>query len=126
MSERLDRCWRALTRTEASTSPTAEDPRLRGRTYAIPFEDVWQALVALTGGRLEGWRVSTADDQRGRLRAAAPVLFGRATAVVEVEVGLDENAQTRVDAYARVLDRRRDFGASVRCLDHLFTALDDA
>ena len=40
---------RGLTQNRAETSPTAEDRRLRGRTYAIPFETVWSAALALAG-----------------------------------------------------------------------------
>lgn len=126
MSPRAGRYWRAVTRNEAETSPSAQDRRLRGRTYPIPFEDVWQTLVTLVDGELRGWRLRSADDQRGRARAEADVLFGRAVAAVDVRIGLDEDGQTRVDASAAVSERRADFGASVRRLGALFRALDDA
>ena len=49
----------------AATEVDALDPALRGRTYAIPFETVWQAVVGLAGGGLRGWSIESADDQIG-------------------------------------------------------------
>lgn len=121
----MERYRRALTRSEAATSPDADDPRLRGRTYAVPFETVWQAMLALAKGDLKGWRLVAADGQRGHIRAEADALFGRAVVEVEIRIGLDANAQTRVDADAVVRARKRDFGASTRTLAAFFAALDD-
>lgn len=126
MSSLTQRLMRAVTRNDAATSSSAEDPRLRGRTYAIPFEDVWRNLTAAADGGLRGWRLVSANDQRGRIRAKATVHFGRAIAKVDIDVGLDEDGQTRVDARAVVPDRRADFGACARRLHGLFTALDAA
>lgn len=120
------RLWRAFTRNIAVTGPHADDPRLRGRTYAIPFERVWQAALALTGGGLRRWTLVHADDEEGIIRAQAePVVLG-ATAEVTIRIGLDADAQTRVDARARSRRGVVDFGANARRIGKLFRGLDHA
>jgi hypothetical protein len=42
----------------AATAPDSTDRRLRGRTYAVPFEHVWQAARSLAGGGLRGWTLT--------------------------------------------------------------------
>jgi hypothetical protein len=56
---------------EANTDQRSDDPRLRGRTYTIRFEDVWQAAMRVCGGGLLGWSIGRADDQRGVIEALA-------------------------------------------------------
>lgn len=117
---------RLLRENAAATAPDAEDPRLRGRTYAVPFEQVWQATLALVGGQLNGWRVVEADDYDGVIRAEATARLPRTIADVTVRITLDPNAQTRVDAQAVSRTNRGDLGASTRHLIRLFTALDQS
>ena len=107
-----------------ATSPAAADERLRGRTYAVPFEDVWQAALALASGGLRGWRMLTADDHEGVITAEAERSFPRALDDITIDVRLDENAQTRVDARAAPRNGRADFGRNARRLGHLFRSLD--
>jgi hypothetical protein len=80
------------------TAPEREKPR---RTYAIPFDDVWKAALALADGGLPGWRVVDADDRGGVIVARRAGGLLRREAEIHVRVGLDENAQTRVDVEAR-------------------------
>jgi hypothetical protein len=91
---------RGLPRVDVRTAPTHEDGRLRGRTYAIPFEDVWQAALALSDGALKGWRVISSDDHDGIITAEAHRRWPAATDRVILRIGLDRDAQTRVDAEA--------------------------
>lgn len=117
---------RGLTENRAATDPASDDRRLQGRTYAIRFEDVWTAAFQLTAGGLRGWSLRIADDQEGVIEGSArPLLFGR-PCDVRIEIGLDENAQTRVDAESRLEGSRGDLGRSRRTLGRFFRALDRA
>lgn len=115
---------RAFTENSVRTSPEDPDRRLVGRTYAIPFEDVWQASLALTGGLLRGWHIVHADDQGGRIQALSrPLLFGPATEIW-VEIGLDANGQTRVDLQAGSQTEKGDLGRSRRAVGSFLRRLD--
>ena len=117
---------KGLTETEVATDPGATDRRLRGRTYAIPFDDVWGAATRLARGELRGWTLLTADDQEGVITGSAkPLLFG-GPCDVRIEIGLDENAQTRVDARSSSGGKRGDLGRGRRTLGRFFRALDRA
>jgi len=113
-----------LRTNQASTHFDAEDRTLRGRTYAIPFENVWQAVVGLAGGGLRGWGLVSADDQKGRVVAMVRPGLLRPEVEIRLRVGLDENAQTRVDALATARSERGDLGRSRRLLGSFFTRLD--
>lgn len=120
------RLWLALTRSGAQTSPDSGDSRLRGRTYAIPFDRVWTESVALVDGGLARWRLVEADDYDGVIRARAKAALLRSTADVTVRVALDADGQTRVDARAANVTERVDLGAGARHLARFFRALDAA
>jgi hypothetical protein len=107
----------------AETSPGADDARLRGGTYTIPFEDVWQAALALASGGLARWELASADDESGTIHAEARTLFGRVSDVT-IRIGLDADAQTRVDAQGMTRGARRDLGANARHIARFFRALD--
>jgi hypothetical protein len=109
----------------AGTSPEAADPRLRGRTYAIPFERVWQAARALAAGGLRRWRLVHENDHDGILHAEVDPWLGPALAVTIV-IGLDENGQTRVDAAATPRTARRGRGACRRAVQRFCHRLDRA
>ena len=85
---------KGVTQKSAATMADAEDPRLRGRTYAIPFDRVWNDALALASGGLRGWRVLNADDHEGVINALATGSVFRVTASVTIRIVLDENAQT--------------------------------
>ncbi|HEX7117609.1 MAG TPA: DUF1499 domain-containing protein [Longimicrobiales bacterium] len=120
------RLWSALTQGAVATSATATDPRLRGRTYAIPFDRVWTEALALTDGGLKRWRLLHADDHEGIILADATTALLRSTTGITINIVLDENAQTRVDAKAANRSGRADLGASARQLARFFRALDSA
>lgn len=114
---------RGLTEKQAATAPDSEDRRLTGRTYAIPFEDVWRASVELAG-ELRGWTLIIANDRAGRIDALARTFFRKTETEVVVSIGLDENAQTRVDLSAKTRTERRDFGRSRRLIGDFVRRLD--
>jgi len=114
---------RGLTEHQAGTDPKSEDPRLLGRTYAIPFESVWQAATRLAGGGIRGWALWVADDQIGVIEASTNPLVGPA-ADVRITVGLDENAQTRVDLTSTSRTTRGDLGRSRRNIGTYLRRLD--
>lgn len=114
---------RALSSHEACTDPEAADRRLRGRTYAIPFDKVWSASLALATV-LPRWSVVRADDQTGEIRAEARPLFLRTPSDVTIRIRLDEDAQTRVDLQSRTRDDKRDFGTNARRVARFLTRLD--
>lgn len=118
--------WVGLTRNVAFTAPAAEDERLRGRTYAIPFEDVWQAALRLMGGGLKRWEIVESDDQEGIIRGVAHGRLERSTSNLTVRIVLDANAQTRVDALSASRVARADLGLNARRLHRFFRALDAA
>ena len=104
----------------SETRPGATDPRLRGRTYAIPFDDVWNASLHLVEGGLRRWRLLEADDERGVIRAEATSPVLRRVSEARITIGLDENAQTRVDAHTCPLTGKSGSGARERRLIRAF------
>lgn len=122
----MDGILRGLTEHRAITDPTSPDPRLTGRTYAIPFEDVWQAAKRLASGELKGWNLWVADDQAGRLEASTTKFLFLPAADVHVRIGLDENAQTRVDVMSASRTERGDLGRSRRTIGRFLQRLDQA
>jgi hypothetical protein len=115
---------------DAPRAPHAEtrgghpDARLRGRTYAVPFDDVWQAALQLVDGGQRGWRLVSADDQEGVIVAEAMTLLFRYIDDLTVLISLDENAQTRVDVRSASRQGRRDFGTNARRIGSFLQRLD--
>lgn len=107
----------------AATDPASADPSLRGRTYAIPFEQVWSAALELAGGRLRGWSVTEHNDAEGSITGTTRSLAG-AIHDVTIRIYLDDDAQTRVDATAQARKPLSNFGRSRRRLRRFFRALD--
>lgn len=124
MSPLARRLGRALSRNRAQTAEHEADPRLRGRTYAIPFETVWQAALALASGGLSRWRVIESDDYEGVIQAEAKTLVWRFVDDVTISIRLDENAQTRVDATSASRYGHADLGANARRIGRFFRQLD--
>ncbi len=116
---------RGLPRVDVRTARTHEDERLRGRTFAIPFEDVWQAALALADGAQRGWTMVSADDQDGIITAEVHRRFPAATDRVILRIGLDADAQTRVDAEAAAWgDTRLSPHRTAKHVIRFFRALD--
>ena len=113
----------ALTKYRAETNPWSEDPRLVGRTYAIPFEEVWRACMKFVAERGR-WRLLQADDMAGFIRVRCISFIFRREDNLEIRVALDENALTRVDVRAGSRKGRPDLGVNVRRVGRFFAKLD--
>ena len=109
----------------AQTAPNDADARLRGRTYAVPFDQVWQAAVALAGGALRGWKIVEQDDYEGIIKAESWPLIGQSATDVRILISLDENAQTRVDLQTQARSGWPDLGAKARRIGKFCRKLDE-
>ena len=107
----------------APTHPAAPDLRLRGRTYAISFDRVWNVALRLAGGGLSRWRVVRDDDEEGLIQAETVSLFLHRRADIRIQVTLDENAQTRVDLTSST-DGKAYWGRNARRIHRFLRALD--
>lgn len=106
----------------AETRPTAEDPRLSGRTYHIPFATVWDSILAMIKARRR-WRLIYADEASGIIKAEASRLL-RTVDDVRLRVSLDDNALTRVDMRSVSRTGRADLGVNTRRIGRFFRELD--
>ncbi|MBI4538759.1 MAG: DUF1499 domain-containing protein [Gemmatimonadetes bacterium] len=120
------RLFRALTRNVAETHPGEPDPRLRGRTYAIPFDEIWNAALKLAGGALPRWRLVHTDDREGVIRAKARTRVFRFVDDVVIHIGLDLNGQTRLDLRSRSRRGWVDLGMNARRIGRFCRRLDAA
>lgn len=107
----------------AATAADAEDPVLRHRVLAVPFEDVWQAALGLVSGGLRGWQLVHADDHDGFIEGTARGL-GSTLHNVRIDIMLDADAQTVVRAVVAAQKPGADFGRARRRLRRFMTALD--
>lgn len=119
----VERALRGVTTHHAETTPSAEDRRLRGRTYAIPFDRVWNTACAQIEDA-RGWQVLEADDHVGSIVATATTLAFRFVDDVSLRIRLDENAQTRVDMTSRSRKGKGDWGRNVRRINRFMRRLD--
>jgi hypothetical protein len=85
---------------------------------------VWQAALRIADGGARGWRLVHADDEEGIIRAEATTLFLRFVDDVEIRISLDQDAQTRVDAFSCSRRGRNDWNTNARRLRNLFRRLD--
>lgn len=115
--------WTALTRNSAATRAEHADPRLRGRAYAVPYVDVWEAALA-TAAATRGWTVAGADTKDGVFRTEARTLLWRFTDDVEVRLSLDADGMTRVDVSSASRVGRADLGANARRIARFLHRLD--
>jgi hypothetical protein len=119
------RVRRALGDGAAETRPDANDPRFRGRTYAIPFEDVWQAALAIVRAELRGCSLRLANDRDGIIIAQAVSRLPPRTDDLTISIVLDRDAQTRVDMRSVTRDGGRDLGGNARRVALFFERLDE-
>lgn len=115
--------WRGLTENAVQTSPNAEDPRLCGRTYSVPFARVWDEIVAMIQSN-KRWKLISAHEGRGSIRAEASTLVFRFVDDVWFRVKLDENALTRVDMRSASRVGNADLGTNARRIDRFLRRLD--
>lgn len=117
---------KGITARSAETHPHAGDARLRGRTYAISFDRVWSAAVALVSGGARRWKLLSADDQTGVIHAEVRTFLSRRPADARIEIGLDDNGQTRLDMRVVMRGKRGDLGGAARIVGSLTKHLDGA
>jgi hypothetical protein len=115
-----------LTGNVAFTAPSAEDDRLQGRTYAVPFDAVWRASLKLVDGGLRGWSLTESDDGEGIIRGQVRGGLWRTESAITLRIILDEDAQTRIDGLSASRVGRADLGANTRRLGRFFRSLDRA
>lgn len=116
--------WGGWISGAARTHPGHPDPRLRGRTYVIPYVEVWRGVVELASGGLRGWKILAADEDGGFVEAEVTHPLFRTADAVEIRVRLDENALTRVDVTSAPREGGRDWGRNVRRIRRFLRALD--
>ena len=107
----------------AQTDPSSDDPRLIGRTYAIPFEQVWRTCMKFVKERSR-WRLLQADDLAGFIRVRCTTVVFRFEDDLEIRIGLDEHALTRVDIRAGSRKGRVDLGMNSRRVGRFFKKID--
>jgi uncharacterized protein (DUF1499 family) len=117
------RLWKALTRNRARTHPEEHDPRLRGRTYARPYAEVWQAVQA-EAEAMPRWVVTAVDGRGGVLSAEARTRMWRFVDDVEVRVTLDPHGWTRVDLRSASRVGGADLGTNARRIARFLHRLD--
>lgn len=114
---------RALTQNSAQTSANAPDPRLRGRTYAVPFAQVWDESIQMIESS-SGWKLIEADEGRGMIKAEATTPVFHFVDDVRLRIKLDEDALTRVDMRSASRVGRGDLGTNARRIRRFFKDLD--
>lgn len=107
------RLLKALTQNSAQTSENSEDPRLRGRTYLIPFATVWDEIIDMIESHRR-WTLKRADEGAGNIHAEAKTLVFRFVDDVRFKLKLDQNALTRVDMWSASRRGRGDLGTNAR------------
>src|SRR3954470_7995459 len=109
----MSRLIRALTRNRAWTDAESPDRRLRGRTYAVPFAEVWKAALETARARPR-WTVTEADARRGEIAAEARPPLWRFGDDVSIRVWLDDAGATRVDVTSASRVGKADLGTNAR------------
>ncbi len=112
--------------SRAETHPDHPDRRLRGRSYAIPFERVWTAALLVAEDEIAGWSVLRWDDRAGIVFVEAHVPILRRTDDVRIHISLDVNAQTRVDVESVARQGKLDLGRNARRIGRFLALLDQA
>lgn len=107
----------------ARTRPDAPDPRLRGRAYAVPFAQVWEAALETAGTRAR-WTVTESDARTGEIRAEARTVLWKFVDDVTIRVSLDGDGLTRVDLASASRLGGFDFGVNARRIARFLHALD--
>ena len=114
---------RALTTNRAFTDPDADDPRLRGRSYAVPFAEVWAVALDIAQ-KMPGWMVTSSDPRAGEIVAEATTRLWKFTDDVWVRMSLDEDGQTRVDLASSSRKGGADLGTNARRIARFLRSLD--
>lgn len=115
--------WKALTTNSAQTHEEAEDPRLRGRTYLVPFAAVWDEILSMIESDPR-WKLIRADEGTGLIRAEATTRFLRFVDDVRFKLKLDQDALTRVDMWSASRKGKGDLGNNARRIGRFYQNLD--
>jgi uncharacterized protein (DUF1499 family) len=115
--------WRALRENRAFTDDEAPDPRLRPRSYPVPFARVWDAALQIAG-QTRGWTITASDPRAGEIVAEARTRMWKFTDDVWIRISLDDDAQTRVDLTSASRTGRADLGANARRIARFLHTLD--
>ncbi|KPK66239.1 MAG: hypothetical protein AMS21_02905 [Gemmatimonas sp. SG8_38_2] len=115
--------WNALTRNSAQTHENAEDSRLRGRTYLVPFATVWDEIINMIETHPR-WKLVRADEGTGLIHAEARTLVFRLVDDVRFKLKLDSNALTRVDMWSASRKGKGDLGVNARRIGRFYRDLD--
>jgi uncharacterized protein (DUF1499 family) len=113
----------ALTSNRAFTDPESEDPRLRGRSYGVPFARVWDAAHEIAR-QTRGWTIVSSDPRAGEIVAEAHTPLWKFTDDVWVRLSLDEDGQTRVDMASASRKGSADLGTNARRIARFLRSLD--
>lgn len=114
----------AIREERADTHPSSADLRLVGRTYAIPFEHVWNAAVGVANEGMRGWSVAGTDDLSGLIIASTITRIFNIRDDVRVRIRLDENGQTRVDMSSKSRSEKPSLGRHRRTIGRFLDRLD--
>lgn len=104
---------------------TREPSGPAGRTYAVPFAAVWDAVADQIRAQ-RGWEVVYSDEERGLFTVICRARLRRSTDDLSIWVRLDEYGLTRVDARAGSREGRLTPGANQRRIVELLRSLDEA
>lgn len=113
-----------LVGNEASTDPEHSRASLRGRRYAIPFDLVWNGTLRLIERDRPRWEVTSTDDGEGVIDAEATTRVFGFVDDVRIRIGLDSDAQTRVDMRSASRVGWTDLGTNPRRIRKLLRDLD--
>ena len=114
---------RALTTNRAFTDAEADDPRLRGRSYAIPFAEVWAVALDIAQNT-PGWTILSSDPRGGEIVAEATTRLWRSTDDVWIRLSLDELGQTCVEMASASRKGGGDLGTNTRRIARFLRSLD--
>jgi uncharacterized protein (DUF1499 family) len=117
------RIVQALSENSAQTSENAEDPRLLGRTYMVPFATVWDEIILMIKENSR-WNLVRANEDKGMIGFEATVPVFHLIDDVRIKVKLDQNALTRVDMWSHSRVGKGDLGANTRRISRFFRDLD--
>ena len=119
----LNGLWKALTTNSAQTHENAGDPRLRGRTYLVPFATVWDEILAMIEANPR-WSLLRADEGTGLIWAEATTRVFRFVDDVRFKIKLDRDALTRVDMWSASRKGKGDLGTNTRRIARFYRELD--
>jgi uncharacterized protein (DUF1499 family) len=114
---------RALTTNRAFTDAKADDPRLRGRSYAVPFAEVWAVALDIAQNT-PGWTILSSDPRSGEIVAEATTRLWRFTDDVWIRLSLDEDGQTCVEMASASRKGSGDLGTNTRRIARFLRSLD--